>query len=69
LKVDHKPDFYRWDKLRLTMEKIYKLKKEKWGEDEKMNMDMSFSSRIEDNFLGHEYDDDAKYWDGLHVRL
>jgi hypothetical protein len=69
LKIEHKPEFYRWDKLRLVCEKIYKLKKEKWGEDEKMNLDMSFSSRIEDNFLGHEYDDDAKYWDGLHFRL
>lgn len=69
LKVENKPEFYLWNKLRKTIEKIHKLKKEKWGEEEAMNLDMSFSSDIEDDFLAHQYDDDAKYWDGLHLRL
>jgi hypothetical protein len=69
LKIEHKPEMYRWDKMRLTMEKIHKLKKEKWGEDEVMKTDMSFSSDIEDNFLAHQYDEDARFWDGLHLKL
>lgn len=53
LKVEHKPEFYLWPKLRKTLEKIFKLKKEKWGDDEMLQTGMSFSSDIEDDFLGH----------------
>lgn len=34
-----------------------------------MNVDLSFSSDIEDDFAGHQYDGDARFWDGLHQRL